>query len=153
MVEGDGCRQGKALEHPARSPRPALVQQLNVVVVTWACSRYGLSHKVDVNLPFGTGDGQTGSNANVADGGTRKGTRSDEIRPIIRPWPLPPLRPKRAASRVAGLRYGTGRRKTNHALISETSTGKPQPQAIPPDLSRRHSSIFCLFLPPAPRPP
>jgi hypothetical protein len=29
-----------------------------------------------------------GSNANVADGGIRNGTRSDKIRPIIRPWPL-----------------------------------------------------------------
>src|SRR6202140_929806 len=68
-----------------------------------------------------------GSNANVADGGIRESTRS----PIIRPWPLPPLRPKRAASGVAGLRYGSGQRKTNHALMSETSAGKPQPEAIP----------------------
>ena len=51
-----------------------------------------------------------GSNANVADDGIRKGTRSDEIRPIIRPRPLPPLRPKRAASGVAGLRSGSGQR-------------------------------------------
>jgi Domain of unknown function (DUF6438) len=42
-------------------------------------------------------DGQRES-TNVADGAIRKGSRSDEIRPIIRPWPLPPLRPKRAAS-------------------------------------------------------
>jgi hypothetical protein len=82
-------------------------------------------------LGFRPSHGQTGSNANVADGGTPKGTRSDEIRPIIRPWPLPPLRPKRAASGVAGLRYGSGQRKTNHALMSETSAGKPQPEAIP----------------------
>src|SRR6266550_4407278 len=61
--------------------------------------------------------GQLGSNANVADGGIRKGTRSDEIRPVIRRWPLPPLRPKRAASGVAGLRYGGGQRKTNHANV------------------------------------
>src|SRR5258706_15323962 len=73
-------------------------------------------------------DGQTGSNA---DGGTRKETRSDEIRPIIRPWPLPPLRPKRAASGVAGLRYGSGQHKTNHALMSETLAGRPQAKAIP----------------------
>jgi hypothetical protein len=33
-----------------------------------------------------------------------------ETRPIIRPWPLPPLRPKRAASGVASLRYGSGQR-------------------------------------------
>jgi hypothetical protein len=58
----------------------------------------------------------------------RKPTGSDEIRPIIRPWPVPPLRPKRAASGVAGLRYGSGERKTNHALMSETSAGKPQPK-------------------------
>ena len=70
-----------------------------------------------------------GSNANG--GGIRKATRSDEIRPIIRPWPLPPLRPKRPASGVAGLRYGSGQRMTNHALMSETSAGKPQPEAIP----------------------
>jgi hypothetical protein len=48
----------------------------------------------------------------------------------------PPLathsaRPKRAASGVAGLRYGSGQRKTNHALMWETSAGKPQPEAIP----------------------
>ena len=73
---------------------------------------------------------QLGSNANVEDG-SRKAIHSDEIRPIIRPWPLPPLRPKRAASGVAGLRYGSGQRKTNHALMSETSAGKPQPEAIP----------------------
>src|SRR5260370_22005609 len=121
MVEGDGCRQGKALEHPARSPRPALVQQLNVVVVTWACSRYGLSHKVDVNLPFGTGDGQTGSNANVADGGTRKGTRSDEIRPIIRPLPLPQTTPTTPEAPRLGRSGGRRQRKTNHALIAQTS--------------------------------
>src|SRR5260370_662007 len=29
-----------------------------------------------------------GSNANVADGGIRKGIRSDETRPIIPPWPI-----------------------------------------------------------------
>jgi hypothetical protein len=69
------------------------------------------------------------SNANVADGGIRKGTRSDEIRPIIGPWPLPPLRPKRAASGVAGLRYGSSQHKTNHALMSETSAGKPRTSA------------------------
>jgi hypothetical protein len=49
----------------------------------------------------------------------------------LRPWPLPPLRPKRATSGVAGLRYGSGQLKTNHALMSETSAGKPQPEAIP----------------------
>src|SRR5216683_2379808 len=52
----------------------------------------------------------------AVDGGVRKGSRSDEIRPIIGPWPLPPLRTKRAASGVAGLRYGRGQRKTNHVL-------------------------------------
>jgi hypothetical protein len=35
---------------------------------------------------------------------------SDEIRATIRPWPLLPLRPKRAASGVAGLLYGSGQR-------------------------------------------
>ena len=53
-------------------------------------------------------------------------------RPVHREgWPLPPLRPKRAASGVAGLRYGSGQLKTNHALMSETSAGKPRPEAIP----------------------
>src|SRR5713101_427198 len=32
---------------------------------------------------------------------------------------------------VAGLRSGSGQRKTNHALMSETSAGKPQREAIP----------------------
>jgi len=43
----------------------------------------------------------------------------------------PPLRPKRAAFGVAGLRYGSGERKTNHALMSEASAGQPHPEAIP----------------------
>jgi hypothetical protein len=76
-------------------------------------------------------DGQLGSNANVADSGIRKGAHSDEIRPIVRPWPLPALRPKRAASGVAGLRYGSGQLKRNHALMSETSASKPQRETIP----------------------
>jgi hypothetical protein len=67
-----------------------------------------------------TPDGQIGSNANVAGGGICKGTRSAEIRPIMRSWPLAPLRPKRAASDVAGLRYGSGQRKTNHALTNQS---------------------------------
>src|SRR4029077_14755475 len=50
MGDGDGCRWGKPLEHTARAPSPALVQQLNVVVVTWACSRYGLGQKVAANF-------------------------------------------------------------------------------------------------------
>jgi hypothetical protein len=44
--------------HTARSPRPALVQQLNALVVIWARSRYGLGQKVAANLPFGADDGQ-----------------------------------------------------------------------------------------------
>src|ERR1700686_1265374 len=60
--------------------------------------------------------GQLGSNANVADGGIRKGTRSDETRPIP-PWPHPPLRPKRVASGVAGLRSGSGPGDARHALL------------------------------------
>jgi len=55
---------------------------------------------------------------------------ASETRPRIRLWPLPPLRPKRAASGVAGVRYGSGQRKTNHVLMSETPTGKPRPEAI-----------------------
>jgi hypothetical protein len=55
-----------------------------------------------------------------------------ETHPIVRRRPLPPLRPKRAASGVAGLRYGSGQLKTNYALLmSETSAGKPQPKPIP----------------------
>ncbi len=69
-----------------------------------------------------------GSKANVADGGIRKGTRSDEIRPIIRRWPLPPLRPKPAASGVAGLRSGSGQRRTNHALMTEALASEPHPE-------------------------
>src|ERR1700674_1186621 len=87
----------------------------------------GFANRVRESGALLSDDGQPGSNANVADGGIRESTRS----PIIRPWPLPPLRPKRAASGVAGLRYGSGQRKTNHALMSETSAGKHQPKAIP----------------------
>ena len=46
-------------------------------------------------------------------------------------WPLPSLRSKRAASGGAGLRYESGQGKTNHALMSKTSAGRPQPEAIP----------------------
>src|SRR5260221_14491814 len=49
-------------------------------------------------------------------GALSQGTRSDEILPTIRPWPLPPLRPKRAASSVASLRYGSGQLKTNQVI-------------------------------------
>jgi hypothetical protein len=45
------------------------------------------------------------------------------------------MRPKRAASGVAGLHYGSGQRKTNRALISETSAGNPRPEAIPLNLN------------------
>jgi hypothetical protein len=46
-------------EATARAPSSALVQQLNVAVVTWACSRNGLGQKVAANLPFGADYGQT----------------------------------------------------------------------------------------------
>jgi hypothetical protein len=49
-----------------------------------------------------------------------------ETRPKLRRWPLPPLWPKRAACGVAGLRSGSGQRKTNHALMSGTSAGNPK---------------------------
>jgi hypothetical protein len=55
----------------------------------------------------------------------------------------------RAASGVAGLRYGSGQHKTNHALMSETSAGKPQPKAIPLNIQVRHefSPFSCpIFL-------
>ena len=64
-------------------------------------------------------------------GAVSPGCRWDDSRLRLRPWPLPPLRPKRAASGVAGLRYGSGQRNTNHALMSETSAGRPRPKAIP----------------------
>jgi hypothetical protein len=70
-------------------------------------------------------ESRLGSNANFAEGGISRGHQ------LRRDWPLPPLRPKRAASGVAVLRSGSGQRKTNHALMSETSAGKPQPKAIP----------------------
>ena len=38
LADGDRCRQRKPLEHTARAPSSALVQQLNVAVLTWACS-------------------------------------------------------------------------------------------------------------------
>ena len=65
------------------------------------------------------------------DGGISQGYALGRDSPNDSPWPLPPLRPERAASGVAGLRYGSGQRKTNHALMSETSAGKPRPEAIP----------------------
>jgi len=74
---------------------------------------------------------QLGSNANVADGGIRKGIHSDETRPIIPPWPLPPLWPKRAAYGVAGLRSRSGQGQARHALMAKPRASKPQPEPIP----------------------
>jgi len=52
------------------------------------------------------------------------------------------MNPARICSALS-LRYGSGQRKTKHALMSETSVGKPQPEAIPLNiLSRIHGSIF-----------
>src|SRR5260370_41860209 len=89
--------------------------------------------------------GQTGSKENVADGGQRKRTRSDEIRPIIRRWPLPPPRPKPAVSGVAGLRYGGGQRKTNHALMSETAAGETQTEEISHYIKSRQVFVLPLL--------
>jgi len=64
----DPYRRRKPLEHTARCPSPALVQQLNVVVVSWVCSSYGLrqlfalGQKDAPNLLFGADHGLTGSN-------------------------------------------------------------------------------------------
>ncbi len=50
------------------SPSPALVQQLNVVVVTWVCPRYSLGQPFALgqknvpNLLFGADHGQLGTN-------------------------------------------------------------------------------------------
>jgi dienelactone hydrolase len=52
-------------------------------------------------------------------------------RPVLAAWPLPPLRPKRAAYGVAGLRSGSGQRDARHALMAKALAGKPQPEAIP----------------------
>ena len=52
-------RQGKPLEHTARSPSPALAQQLNVVVVTWD-ARAGLGQEIAANSLFRTHDGLLG---------------------------------------------------------------------------------------------
>jgi hypothetical protein len=56
---------------------------------------------------------------------------SDELSPERPRWPLPPLRPKRAAYGIAGLRYGSGQRDTAHALMTGASASEPQPEAIP----------------------
>src|SRR6266576_2752501 len=42
-------------------------------------------------------------------------------------WPLPPLRPKRAAYGVAGLRSGSGQEDARHALIKPLAS-KPRPK-------------------------
>ncbi len=112
------------LTNERSADRPSWLPVSLLTVARCRRSRLGLSWKLHLEFAAdcGTDDEQLGSNANVPDG-IRKATRSDEIRPIIRPWPLPPLRPKRAASGVAGLRYRSGQRKTNHALMSETSAG------------------------------
>src|SRR5437879_6119463 len=84
----------------------------------------------------------TGSNADVADGGIRKVRARTRFAQQSIPGHSPPLRPKRAASGVAGLRYGSGQLKTNHALMSETSAGKPQPEAIPLNIYKHRISPF-----------
>jgi hypothetical protein len=45
--------------------------------------------------------------------------------------PLPPLRPKRSAYGVAGLRSRSGRPNRIHALMTATSASGPQRKAIP----------------------
>jgi hypothetical protein len=54
-----------------------------------------------------------------------------ETRPIIPPWPFPPLRPKGAAYGVAGLRSRSGQGEARHALMAKPLASKPQPEAIP----------------------
>jgi hypothetical protein len=60
---------------------------------------------------------------------------ASETRPIIRLWPLPLLRPKRAASGVAGLRYGSGQRKpcSNVGNVDEQTS------------ARTYSTYLCMI--------
>jgi hypothetical protein len=49
----------------------------------------------------------------------------------------------------AGLRYGSGRLKTNHALMSKTLAGKPQLESIPlnPEMTGSDHSVICSSSP------
>jgi hypothetical protein len=58
-----------------------------------------------------------GNSANITNGGIRQDTRSEEIQPMIRPWPLPPLRPKRAAS--ASQVFATGVAKARQTMRTQ----------------------------------
>jgi hypothetical protein len=67
-----------------RSPRPALVQQLNALVVSWACSRSGLGQNVAANLPFGTGDGLCGSYPSKPDSTITSGLPTIQSEQLVR---------------------------------------------------------------------
>src|SRR5882724_10923805 len=54
-------QQRQPVEHTALTPGSALVQQRNVLAVTWASSCYGLGQKVAANLPFGADHALTGN--------------------------------------------------------------------------------------------
>ena len=59
--------------------------------------------------------------------------------------PLPPLRPKRAACGVAGLRSGSGQGQAQHALMAK-SLARNHAEAIPLNIYVRHE-FFSFFLP------
>jgi len=46
--------------------------------------------------------------------------------PKTRRWPLSPLRPRRAAYGVAGLRSGSGQGDARHALMAKSLANKPR---------------------------
>jgi hypothetical protein len=64
--------QRKPLEQTARSPSPASVHQLNVVVVTWAARAKAWVMKVAANSPFGADHGLPGSYVFTFSGGLRR---------------------------------------------------------------------------------
>jgi hypothetical protein len=60
-------------------------------------------------------------------------------------WPLPPLRPKRAAYGGAGLRAGSGQRNPNHALMTATSAVDLSPTLF--HLTYRYMICFSISAP------
>src|SRR6266568_5129052 len=73
--DGNHCRQRKPLEHTPRPTSSALVQ-LNLILVTWACSRYDLVRS-SANVPFGADHVSALSDARLHEEEWRQGTLGD----------------------------------------------------------------------------
>ena len=78
----------------------------------------------------------------TADGTVSPGFRWDDTRLKLRRWPIPPLRPKRDAYVVAGLRSESGQGDARYVLIAELLASKPRPKLF--HLTSKYIAHFRL---------